>query len=113
MHELSLCNAIRDVVDRAAEGRPVDIVHLRVGKFRQVVPETLRYCWGMVTATSPLAGSSLSIDHVDIRLRCAKCAVETTPQGPLALVCANCGSGDVSMLTGEEFMITSLDLKES
>ena len=113
MHELSLCNAIRGVVDRAAEGRPVDTVHLQVGKFRQVVPETLCYCWGIVTEASPLAGSTLSIDHVDIRLKCAACTVETTPQGPLALVCVNCGSGDVSMLTGEEFLVTSLDLKES
>ena len=113
MHELSLCNAIREVVGRAAAGRPVDTVHLRVGKFRQVVPETLCYCWELVTATSPLAGSTLAIDHVDISLRCAACTAETTPQGPLALVCTTCGSGDVSILTGEEFLVTSLELKES
>jgi hydrogenase nickel incorporation protein HypA/HybF len=113
VHELSLCNAIRDVVDRAADGRTVDTVHLQVGKFRQVVPETLCYCWELVTATSALSGSTLAIDHVDIRLRCAACTAETTPQGPLALVCADCGSGDVSLLTGEEFLVTSLDLKES
>lgn len=113
MHELSLCNAIRTIVDRAAEGRPVETVHLRVGRFRQVVPDTLSYCWGLVSADSYLAGSTLAIDHVAIRLACRACGAQTSPEGGLLLVCCDCGSGDVAMVTGEEFLITSLDLKES
>jgi hydrogenase nickel incorporation protein HypA/HybF len=113
VHELSLCSSIHDIVDKAAGGRSVETVHLEIGQFRQVVPHTLSYCWGIVTATSRLAGSRLSIDHVGITLRCATCEAETTPQGALSLICSSCGGGDVSMLTGEEFMITSLDLKEN
>lgn len=113
MHELSLCRSIHEIVDRAAAGRPVGTVHLQVGRFRQVVPDTLSYCWTMVSASSNLAGSTLAIDQVDIVLACRTCSAETSPGQELLLVCGTCGSGDVSMLTGEEFMITSLDLKES
>lgn len=113
MHELSLCNSIVSIVDRAAAGRAVDTVHLDLGRFRQVVPDTLTYCWELVTATTVLAGSRLAVHPVDITLGCATCDATTSPEAELVLVCGSCGGGDVSMLTGEEFMITSLDLKES
>lgn len=113
MHELSLCHSMQQVVARAAEGRPVDTVHLQIGRFRQVVPDTLSYCWGLVVAHTELAGSRLSIDHIDITLRCATCAAESRVNGDLMLQCSECRSGDVSMLTGEEFLITSLDLREN
>ena len=113
VHELSLCNSILSIVDRAALGREVETVHVDLGRFRQVVPETLVYCWGLVTATSPLASSELAIHPIDITLGCRACGSETVPDKELVLVCGSCGSGDVSMLTGEEFMITSLDLKET
>ena len=58
MHELSLCQSIYGITDRAREGRPVVTVRLRVGALRQVVPETLKYCWGVVTDTTPLANLS-------------------------------------------------------
>jgi hydrogenase nickel incorporation protein HypA/HybF len=113
VHELSLCNSILTIVDRAAHGRAVETVHVDLGRFRQVVPETLVYCWGLVTATSALDGSSLAINPIDITLACGACGARTSPDRELVLVCGACGSGDVSMLTGEEFMITSLDLKET
>src|SRR4051812_1170358 len=113
MHELSLCSSIHKIVQQAAEGRPVATVHVQIGQFRQVVPDTLSYCWGMVSAESALPGSVLAIDHVPVRLTCGACGAESSPAGDLLLACGTCGSGDVSMLTGEEFMITSLDLKET
>lgn len=113
MHELSLCNSIVSIVDRAAAGRPVDTVHLDLGRFRQVVPDTLTYCWGLVTATSALAGSRLEVHQIEITLGCLTCNATTSPDTELVLVCGSCGGGDVSLLTGEEFMITSLDLKET
>jgi hydrogenase nickel incorporation protein HypA/HybF len=101
------------IVDRAALGREVETVHVDLGRFRQVVPETLSSCWGLVTATSPLAGSELAVNPIDITLGCGACGAETSPDRELVLVCGSCGSGDVSMLNGEEFMITSLDLQET
>ena len=53
MHELALCGSIADIVDRRAAGRPVETVRLRIGELRQVVPDTLDYCWTMVTDTAP------------------------------------------------------------
>lgn len=112
MHELSLCRSIHAVADRSREGREVEVIHLRLGQLRQVVPETLVYCWDLVVDGTELTGSRLNIDHVPITLRCNACGVTTTVKHQLVLTCGDCGSGDVTMLTGEEFMITSMDLRK-
>lgn len=110
MHELSLCRSIYGIVDRSRASRRVAAVHLQVGQLRQVVPATLGYCWGMITEASPLAGSTLVIDHIPVRLDCAACGARTTVEHVLVLTCAACSSGDITLHSGEEFMVTSMDL---
>lgn len=113
MHELSLCQSIHGIVSRAAQGRPVAVVHLQVGQLRQVVPDTLVYCWGLVTEGGELAGSVLDIDSVPVEVHCPACSGLTLVEHSLVLVCRDCGSGDVTVQRGEEFLITSLDLASS
>lgn len=110
MHELSLCHSIIGIVDRARRDRAVSVVHLQVGHLRQVVPETLRYCWTLVTEATPLAGSVLEIDHVPVRLACGACGAETEVEHALVLTCRACESGQVTPVTGEEFLVTTIDL---
>lgn len=113
MHELSLCRSIHDIADRAREGRAVATIHLQLGQLRQVVPETLVYCWALVSEDTGLDGSILDVDHIPICLRCTDCAAETVITEALVLTCGECSSGAITVLTGEEFMLTSMDLKEN
>lgn len=110
MHELSLCLQIHKVAERGAAGRPVQTVHLQVGQLRQVVPDSLRYCWTLVTEGTPLAGSVLDIDSIAVTATCADCDAVTRIANTLILVCDGCGSTALTITTGEEFMLTSLDL---
>jgi hydrogenase nickel incorporation protein HypA/HybF len=110
VHELSLCRSIHQIVDSSRGGRHVQTVHLQVGQLRQVIPDTLVYCWDLVTTDSPLAGARLQIDHIPVVLLCATCGQETRVQHALVLVCGACGGGDTRPIRGEEFMVTSLDL---
>ena len=108
MHELSMCEAIaRTVVDRAA-GRRVLTVTVRIGHLRQVVPDTMAFCWEMVTAGTELEGAALEIEHVVATVACealrrhdhARCA-----RARLRI----CGSRAVTLRSGEELMLVSLD----
>jgi hydrogenase nickel incorporation protein HypA/HybF len=110
MHELSLCSSIASIVEEARDGRRVRTVHLQVGQLRQVVPDTLVFCWQLVTEDSGLAGSVLEIDHLPVVLDCRACAETTTVADALLLTCAACGSGDIVVSSGEELMVTALDL---
>ena len=50
VHELSICSSIADIVTRHAAGRTVQVINVRAGQLRQIVPDTLVYCWGLVSA---------------------------------------------------------------
>jgi len=112
VHELSICHSIVDIVGRHAAGREVRTVYLQVGALRQIVPETLRYCWTLVNADTPLAGSTLQVDSVPGAVRCRACEHRQLLTDAV-LVCASCGGRDVEIVAGEEFLITTLDLAEA
>lgn len=110
MHELSLCRSVYGIVERARGGRNVTTVNMRIGKLRQVIPETLEFCWGLVTAETPLHGARLDIEHVPVTLDCRACGATSDIEHELLLTCAACGSGDIAVVGGEEFLVTSIDL---
>ena len=111
MHELSLCRSIVGVVGRHAEAGRVRKVNLQVGRLRQVVPSTLTYCWSLVNEGTDLGDAELCVESVPARIRCAGCDHVTELDTP-ALICAGCGGTTVEVVTGEEFLITSLELTE-
>lgn len=109
MHELSLCRAIADTALDHAKGRRVDQINLRIGHFRQVVPDTLLYCWGMRPKSGALANCQLHVDYVPATVRCSSCGAVTTLEHPIRR-CGTCDSIEVTLITGEEFLIESIDL---
>jgi hydrogenase nickel incorporation protein HypA/HybF len=108
MHELSMCESIaRTVVERAA-GRRVLRVSVRIGHLRQVVPDTMTFCWEMVTAGTELEETVLDVEHVDATVACDDCSAVTRLEAPV-LACSSCGSRTVTLRSGEELMIVALD----
>ena len=112
MHELSICTSISGIVGRHAAGRQVRTVHLRIGMLRQIVPDTLVYCWSLVSADTELAGSRLEIESVPAAIRCTGCDHGQVLTEPV-FACESCGGRQVEIVAGEEFLITSLELAEA
>lgn len=113
MHELSLSRSIAAIVERAAGGRPVLEVTLDVGHLRQVVPETLEYCWGLVVGGGPLDGAALRIRRIEAVVVCRDCAASTTLGGIPMIRCDGCGSAAVDVVSGEEFLVASIEVADA
>ncbi|MGQ0625292.1 MAG: hydrogenase maturation nickel metallochaperone HypA [Sporichthyaceae bacterium] len=109
MHELALCGAIADLAARRAGERCIQVIHLEIGQLRQVVPDSLRFCWEMLTASTPLDGSVLDVERVPARLSCRACAAKFGLRDCFTFACSACGGLDVEVLAGEEFAITALE----
>ena len=112
MHELSVCASIADIVTRRAAGRAVSVINVRAGQLRQIVPDTLVYCWGLLCEDTPLAGSRIVVESVPARIRCRSCGNEADVGDLPVFACAGCGGIDVEVVAGEEFLVTSLELAE-
>ena len=113
MHELSLCGSIADIVRRRAADRPVATIHLQIGQLRQVVPDTLAYCWSMISADTELDGTQLDIERIPARIRCHDCDHVTMIGDFPILLCEACAGSSCVVESGEEFMITAMDLVEA
>jgi hydrogenase nickel incorporation protein HypA/HybF len=113
VHELSVCGAIADIVSRHAAGRAVKVINVRVGQLRQVVPDTLAYCWELVSAQTPLAGSRISVESVPVRIKCRACGHVTDVGAVPVFACGGCGGFDAEVVSGEEFLVTSLELESA
>lgn len=111
MHELSLCQAIAGVVTSHAAGREVDVVRVRVGALRQVVTDSLAFCWTIVREHEGLEGAELCIESVPAAVECTTCGVESEIASRFSVCCPQCGSGAVRVLRGEEFLVTSIDVR--
>jgi hydrogenase nickel incorporation protein HypA/HybF len=111
VHELSLCDAIVGTTMKHADGRAVKKVTVRIGHLRQVVPDALQFGWELLTESTDLKGAELVIEQVPATVSCNECAAETTLDMPI-FVCGVCGSFEVKLLTGEEFLIVSMDVAE-
>ncbi len=112
MHELSICHAISEIAARRADGRRVSRVCIDVGDLRQVVPHTLAYCWPIAVSGTTLEGSLLDINEIPLAVDCAACGHRTVLEHPV-FRCARCSGSDVTIATGNELTITSLELQEA
>jgi hydrogenase nickel incorporation protein HypA/HybF len=111
MHELSLSSAIVNTVVKHARGRPVSVVSLRVGRLRQVVPDTLEFYFQFVARDTLCEGARLEQEVIDARLRCTPCDDEWAIEIP-AFRCPTCGGSDVVIASGNEFEVESIEVEE-
>lgn len=108
MHELSICDAIARAVIHHAGGHPVRSVRLQVGTLRQVVPETLAFCWSIAARDPLLKGSVLDIDIVPAEVECVGCGTRHT-LSRFVLQCPGC-QGAVSVVSGDELLVVSIEI---
>lgn len=109
MHELSICSAIAKIAHDVAAGRPVERVRVDVGHLRQVVPETLSHSWEMVVFGTPLDGVPLEVREVPAIIECRQCKSRTRLEDPI-FRCEACGSTETDVISGNELLVTSLDV---
>jgi hydrogenase nickel incorporation protein HypA/HybF len=110
VHELSLASAVIATVERHAAGRRVTAVQLRVGHLRQVVPASLEFYFVHVAKGTVAEGARLEQELIPARLRCG-CGHEWEVDG-IDFRCSACGAGDARVVSGEEFLVESIDVEE-
>lgn len=111
MHEMSVAMAMVEQVAEAAAPhghRSATAVRLRLGELAGVVPDSLRFCFGLVSAGTVLDGAELLIEDVPGRARCVPCAAEWATGMPPRLDCPHCGGARVEMLAGRELQVAAV-----
>lgn len=109
MHELGMCEAVMDTVERRAAGRPVQRIRLRIGVLHRVVPSSLDQAFSMVATGTVADGAEVDLVTIPIQVTCRDCGhVDETEEAEVA--CRACGSVSVDLDGGDELTLESLQL---
>jgi hydrogenase nickel incorporation protein HypA/HybF len=112
LHEIGLCEAIMEAVERRAEGRPVSRVKVRVGARHRVVPPSFDQAFSLVSDGTVAEAATLDLELIPARITCGTCGEQTDADDVFA-VCPRCGSTDLEIEGGDDLMLESIDIRPS
>lgn len=112
MHEMSLCEGIRRVIEEQAQARDfsrVAVVRLEIGRFAGVERAALDFAFDVVMRGGPAEGARLEVIDLPGRATCFDCAVEVDLDDRLS-PCPRCGGGRLLPVGGDEMRIKEMEV---
>ncbi|MET0983786.1 MAG: hydrogenase maturation nickel metallochaperone HypA [Steroidobacteraceae bacterium] len=112
MHELSVCQDIVLQVERIAREHcaRVSAITVKVGPLSGVEGSLLERAYPLAAAGSSSSNARLVIDAMPVRVRCRACRRETETAAN-RLVCGHCGEWQTDLVSGDELLLTSVELE--
>jgi hydrogenase nickel incorporation protein HypA/HybF len=113
MHELAVCQALIEQVERVArqnDARRVVSIVITVGPLSGVEPQLLEHAYPIAAAGTIAEHASLVVETVPVRVRCRTCSAETDAQ-PNSIVCGACGDWQVDVTGGEEMLLRRVEIE--
>jgi hydrogenase nickel incorporation protein HypA/HybF len=112
MHELSICQALisqLETITHEQAAQRVALIRLGIGPLSGVEPQLLEQAYPIASAGSVADGAELVIESLPLRVSCEHCG-QTTAALPNRLVCAACGDWHTRLVSGDELLLTSVEL---
>ena len=110
MHELSLAESMRELIEEQAlkeQFKSVSVVYLEVGQLSHVEAEAMRFCFESVMQGSPAEGAELRISSSKGIGQCRSCHLESEIE-QLYDPCQHCGEFGLKLIQGDQVRIVSL-----
>ena len=112
MHEMSLAEGVRAIIEDAAAANGfshVRAVVLEIGELAAVEVEALRFCLDAVLADTIAAGAAIAVEALPGAGWCPDCA-RTVPMHQLYDPCPHCGGYRVQTTAGREMRVKALEV---
>ncbi|WP_371225630.1 hydrogenase maturation nickel metallochaperone HypA [Roseovarius sp. 2305UL8-3] len=112
MHEMSLCEGMRQViVDQARQHnvKRIKTVRVELGRFAGVEKDALSFAFDIVMRGSPAEGAALVMLDLPGKAMCYDCVKEVQIENRLD-PCPDCGGGKLMPMGGDEMRIKDLEV---
>ena len=113
MHEMSIAKSLINIIHEEMTKNNVGIlrtVRLNVGEMAAVVPESLRFCFSVLTAETALEGVRLIMDIVPLKGCCQDCEGIFQIEN-FCFICPICGSSQVETIAGKDLSIIEMEVE--
>ncbi len=112
MHELSVCTALMEQVERIARehqaGR-VERIVLQVGPLSGVEAPLLKRAWPLASIGTLAEDAELVIEIATVKVKCTQCDA-VSEVAPNRLLCAACGDFRTRLVSGDEMLLANMVL---
>ena len=112
MHELAICQALMEQVERIAQEERADQVlsiHLAIGPLSGVESRLLEQAFSVARAGSIAASAELVIESMPVQVSCSQCG-QLSDVLPSRLVCGHCGDWRTRLVSGDELELRNIEL---
>jgi hydrogenase nickel incorporation protein HypA/HybF len=111
MHEMGITQGILDAAIEAAEtagATRITSIHITIGELTEIMEFAVRFAFESLAPGTMAHGATLVVNHVGARSHCNACGLDYD-HDRFQMICPDCGSFDVALLTGRELLIDSIE----
>jgi hydrogenase nickel incorporation protein HypA/HybF len=108
---MSIAQSLLDIVlDEAGRHgvEKVKVIRLQVGDLAAIVPESLSFCFEMLSEGTVAAGSEIEIERIPVVARCPECDVRFEVEQNIFL-CPKCSGPTLELVSGRELSILNIE----
>lgn len=112
MHELSVCIALLEQVERIASeraGSEVARIVVKLGPLSGVEAQLLRRSYPLAATGTVAERAELAVETTDVVVHCTLCGHDSTVL-PNRLLCGECGDFRTRVVSGDELILQSVEL---
>jgi hydrogenase nickel incorporation protein HypA/HybF len=111
MHEYSVTKSLVDLCNKEADRnnmKMISKIHLKVGKFTGFSPDSIQFYFEHLKADTQCSSAVIEFEEIPIEIKCHHCGKQHVIEEPI-LLCPNCGSDKIELLSGREFFVASIE----
>lgn len=112
MHEMSVAQSLIEIIKEEMvkhEASVLQSVRLKIGQLSAVVPESLSFCFEVMTSGTELEGAKLIMEVVSLKGTCQECN-NTFEIRNYAFECPCCGSQKILTISGQDLSIVEMEV---
>ena len=113
MHEMSIAESLLGIVRDEMQKHGVTVlksVRVNIGQLSAIVPDSLSFCFNIMTSGTELEGAELITEVIPLRGVCKKCKGEFEIEN-YAFECPDCGSPEIDTISGQELSIVDMEVE--
>ena len=113
MHELAVCQSLLREIERVASvhgATEVSRIEIAVGPLSGIEAPLLDRAFSIARIGTLAGRAELEIEEMPIIVWCAACQTESKAVTANALLCARCGTWQVDVRSGDELILTQVEL---
>ena len=112
MHEMSIAQSLFEILQDEMvkhHAQSLKSVTLHIGQLSAIVPDSLSFCFEVITSGTNMEGAKLQTEIIPLKARCLDCKSVFEIEN-YAFHCCHCGSVNLDMESGRDLSIIDMEV---